>query len=547
MKSLFILPVLFLVAGVYCDNLWTVDDRALAEAEEEAAKRTIITYDKANLSEKEIEDLMKEHEERCGCTVKHLKYAGAFILIYSSANHIKVEDLNLDPTKEVGGEDAVAHLNGLLSRVDNPTDPQFSDQWELQDLSNNADMNIREGWETYLADDNGKDPNGPSVIVAVIDTGVDYNHPDLKDQMWTNPGEIAGNGIDDDGNGIVDDVYGADFTGSSPIGDPIDRHSHGTHCAGTIAAKENNGKGIAGVSSFTQGKVKIMALKGLSDSGTSTAGSLFECLDYAISKGARISSNSWGGGGISSYTEQMWDSVLQNNPDHLFIAAAGNSNEEISDTNKMMSCGLKEANQLCVASSTWLDERSSFSNYGRDYVHVVAPGSSILSTIPGEQYARKSGTSMACPQVSGFAALIRTMRPDLNGQEVRAVIESNVQLKSAYTTIVSSGGLIDIGKTLKALKEGSSGSCQKTTVIVKTTTTRYGNENSWTIGSCTNEAQFENDKTVSQTCCLATGSYNLECKDTYGDGWHGGYLEINGKTFCEKFTSGSSKTEVVTI
>merc|ERR1739844_386658 len=127
----------------------------------------------------------------------------------------------------------------------------------------------------------------------------------MGDQMWTNPGEIAGNGKDDDWNGI------------------------------------------AGVSSFTQGKVKIMALKGLSDSGTSTAGSLFECLDYAISKGARISSNSWGGGGISSYTEQMWDSVLQNNPDHLFIAAAGNSNEEISDTNKMMSCGLKEANQLC--------------------------------------------------------------------------------------------------------------------------------------------------------------------------------------------------------
>ena len=130
--------------------------------------------------------------------------------------------------------------------------------------------------------------NGPKVTVAVIDTGVDYSHPDLKGMMWMNPDEIANNGKDDDGNGIVDDVYGADFSGSSSNGDPMDGYGHGTHCAGIIAAEENNGEGIAGVASFTQGKVRIMAIKGLSDSGSGTLSGLLSCLNYAIGKGAKI-------------------------------------------------------------------------------------------------------------------------------------------------------------------------------------------------------------------------------------------------------------------
>ena len=130
-------------------------------------------------------------------------------------------------------------------------------------MDNNADINIEEGWDEYLSDAQGGSPDGPSVIVAVIDTGVDYTHPDLADVMWVNQKEIPGNGLDDDGNGIVDDVYGADFITYTldGYGDPIDRQGHGTHCAGIIAAKENNDEGIAGVASFTQGKVKIMALR----------------------------------------------------------------------------------------------------------------------------------------------------------------------------------------------------------------------------------------------------------------------------------------------
>merc|ERR1711899_483128 len=199
---------------------------------------------------------------------------------------------------------------------------------------------------------------------------------------------------------------------------------------------------------------KIMALKGLSDSGGGTISGLLACLNYAIDKGAKISSNSWGGGGvISDSLEQMWDAVLKNNLDHLFVAAAGNDNKFIDGVNfKPMTCGLKEPNLLCVASSTSSDRRSGFSNYGKDYVHVFAPGSSILSCVPNNRYGYKSGTSMACPQVSGLAALIMTMRDGMSAEEVRKVIEENVQKKSRYANLVSSGGLIDVGATIKALK-----------------------------------------------------------------------------------------------
>merc|ERR1712223_508545 len=127
---------------------------------------------------------------------------------------------------------------------------------------------------------------------------------------------------------------------------------------------------------------------------------------------------------------------------------------EITDCNKLMTCGLKEPNLLCVASSTKNDEKSSFSNYGKDYVHVFAPGSTILSSIPGNDYTEMDGTSMACPHVSGLAALIMTMRDNMSAHEVRQLIEANVRVKSEYAPLVSSSGLIDVGATLKALKGG---------------------------------------------------------------------------------------------
>merc|ERR1712223_999478 len=437
MKTLALLACLLLldsvISGEYAWETSRIDIEAreadLAFRKAKTEKTSIIVYDKHQMSEEEvaaeIDRIVSKCEElECPCEVRKLGKIGVLEVTWSCDPHPPVSELELDGTKETGAEDQVVNA---YTNSPPPTDPEFSEQWALQDLSNNADINIAEGWAEYLSDAKGGSATGPSVVVAVIDTGIDYTHPELKDVMWTNPNEIAGDGIDNDGNGVVGDVYGADYSGSSPSGDPIDRQGHGTHCSGIIAATPNNGKGIAGVASFHQGKVKLMALKGLSDSG----------------------------GGTVNGIEDVWDAVLRNNLDHLFVAAAGNSNREITDSYKSMTCGLKEPNLLCVASSTKNDARSSFSNYGKDYVHVFAPGSDILSSIPNGRYAEYSGTSMACPHVSGLAALIMTMRDNMSAHEVRQLIEANVRVKAEYASFVSSSGLIDAGATIKALKGGS--------------------------------------------------------------------------------------------
>jgi subtilisin family serine protease len=420
------------------------------------------------MSVNDIEKEYKRLELDCECEVEHLKNVGAFILSYTSTTHSTAKSLKLDTNREIGVEDEVVtifdtNLNDEHEEYKEdaesrrkevtPRDPLFKSQWPLKNIGNGADINIQEGWNEYLSDTIGGSNNGPEVIVAVIDTGVDYYHPDLQDIMWNNPGETPGNGIDDDGNGIIDDVFGADFTGKGEKGDPIDKYGHGTHCAGVIGAKENNGEGIAGVASFTQNKVKIMAVKGITDGGSGTLSGLLMALNYAIGHGAKVSSNSWGSNSsISHAAERAWDNVLQNNPNHLFVASAGNNNKLIDDKKKPWTCGLNEPNLLCVASSTKEGGRSSFSNYGRKYVHVFAPGSAIYSTLPNNRYGPASGTSMACPHVSGVAALILTMRCDLSGQQIKELILENVRKNYIYEDLVSSGGIIDVGKTIRALK-----------------------------------------------------------------------------------------------
>ena len=196
-----------------------------------------------------------------------------------------------------------------------------------------------------------------------------------------------------------------------------------------------------------------MAVKGLSDVGFGTTGSLLSSLDYAIEHGANLSSNSWGSSeSVTIWEEKMWSNILENNPNHLFVAAAGNDNLMLNPTYKPMACGVDAANLVCVASSTINDTKSSFSNYGKDMVDVFAPGSSIYSTYLNSTYAIMSGTSMATPHVTGLAALVMSMRNDLSGEGVKELIKANVQEKTAYEDIVSSGGLIDVAKTIQALK-----------------------------------------------------------------------------------------------
>ena len=464
------------------------------------AKTSIVTYKKQKLTENKINELMESLKKDCRCTIRHLKHVGAFVLTYTKRSHMMVKNIKLDKTVMAACEDGIVKINnddvldlgdqievhldndnetisidGVahhsasyrgIEKIDDeksdhaaitkrqiPNDPLFNFQWALKNLNNNADINAQDGWDEYLSDSQGGNPNGPSVIVAVLDTGIDYNHPDLANRMWQNPDETPNNGIDDDGNGIIDDIFGADFSGSNAMdGDPMDGHGHGTHCAGIIGAEHDNGIGIAGVASFTQDKVKMMAVKGLSNSGSGTLSGMLNALDYALSKGAKISSNSWGTSGWSNTWDAPWSMVLQNNPQHIFVAAAGNQDQWMDQNNKKMACGLDEPNLLCVASSTKLDRKSCFSNDGKDFVHVFAPGSSIYSTWLNNGYRSLSGTSMACPHASGLAALIMTMNGGLDGAEVRTLIEDNVQPKPYYECLVSSGGLIDMKETIIAAK-----------------------------------------------------------------------------------------------
>jgi len=441
-----------LQVNIYCVYAANVDAAELAMYEEQAARTSIVAYKKNQMTYSKIQALHNKLELDCQCDVEHLPHAGMFILTYPHQLHSPAVNLESVDGVAASMEDMVLTIPKL---IDGDVEP-FNSLDPLQDRHDQSEGSG--GFGTHQ----GGSATDPEVIVAVMDTGVDYNHPDLRDVMWKNPKEIAGNNKDDDGNGIVDDVYGADFSSQSGgvrNGNPIDRNSHGTHCAGIIAAKANNQQGIAGVASFTKGKVKIMAIKIFSDNGFSSHAGMIKGLNYAIGKGAKLSSNSWGTKEGFTIPEKYWpgihktwDVFFESNPHHLFVAAAGNSNFSINKNKKVMPCSLEAPNMLCVASSDKTDSKSYFSNTGNTVIHVFAPGSDIYSTIPNNRYKSYQGTSMACPQVSGLAALVMTMRSNLKGGDVKKLIMDNVQKKAKYAQYVSTGGLIDVEATIKAVK-----------------------------------------------------------------------------------------------
>ncbi|MDB6149846.1 MAG: peptidase and in kexin sedolisin [Chthoniobacter sp.] len=293
-----------------------------------------------------------------------------------------------------------------------PNDPRYTDGslWGLHNTgqrsgTNDADIDAPEAWDTLR--------DAPNIIVAVIDTGVRYTHEDLAANMWRNPGETAGNGIDDDGNGLVDDVFGINAIAGT--GNPMDDHGHGTHCAGTIGGVGNNGKGVAGVA----WRVQIMACKFLPAVGGGSTSDAIECINYAVSKGAHILSNSWGGGGFANALNDAIASARA--AGIIFVAAAGNESKD-NDVDPNYPSGYAQDNVISVASSTRTEGLSDFSNFGRTTVDIAAPGSDILSTIhtSDSAYGEKSGTSMATPQVAGALALLKVRFP---GETYRQLIQ----------------------------------------------------------------------------------------------------------------------------
>jgi subtilisin family serine protease len=283
---------------------------------------------------------------------------------------------------------------------ENISDRMYSKQWGLKNTGKNSggwvrrgkageDINAEKAWEITKG---SKD-----IIVAVIDTGIDYNHPDLKENLLVNEAELNGQeGIDDDGNGYVDDVYGYDFANKD--GNPTDGHSHGTHCAGVIGASHNN-EGIRGV----MANVKLLGIKFLSDSGSGETVNAIYSIEYAMKRGAHILSNSWGGGAKSEALKEAIQAAADQGI--IFVAAAGNSYSN-NDSRPTYPASYKVDNIITVGSMDGKGKKSGFSNYGEKSVHIFAPGSDILSTVKNGGYKKMSGTSMATPFVSGILGLL---------------------------------------------------------------------------------------------------------------------------------------------
>jgi subtilisin family serine protease len=332
-----------------------------------------------------------------------------------------------------GAQRAAALLKAekVRSSATSPDDPRLGELWGM------TSINAPVAWE--------KNHDSPTVVVAVIDTGVDYTHKDIAVNMWTNPGEIAGNNKDDDGNGINDDVFGAKFANNVASGDPKDDNEHGTHCAGTIGAEGNNARGVVGVN----WKIQIMALKFLDSTGSGSTNDAIRCIDYAIeqkSKGVnvRVMSNSWGGGGES---QALADAITRaEQAGILFVAAAGNESAN-NDLVPNFPSNYPNENVLAVAAINQSDQLATrFSNFGATTVDIGAPGDGILSTVPGDEYATFSGTSMATPHVAGAAALALA-HPDhqsKSASEIKALLMKKVRPLGSLSGKCVAGGTLDI-------------------------------------------------------------------------------------------------------
>ena len=277
-----------------------------------------------------------------------------------------------------------------------PDDPHYTEQWGLPRIR------APEAWDLTTGDD---------LTIAVIDTGVDLDHPDLVGKLWTNADEIPDNGLDDDGNGYVDDSHGWDFVNDDA--EPQDDYWHGTHVAGIAAADSDNGQGVAGVS----WGARIMPLKVLNASGDGNYADVASAIVYAADNGARILNLSLGG---EDYSAALADAVgYARQSGCLLAAAAGN------DSGAVLYPAANDGVLAVVATTRW-DRRWYGSNYGPE-VDVAAPGADIYSTTLDDAYLSASGTSAATPHVSGLAALVWSVQPDLTSDEVARVITETVR------------------------------------------------------------------------------------------------------------------------
>ncbi|OKL35222.1 S8 family serine peptidase [Domibacillus mangrovi] len=375
---------------------------------------------------------------------KTFKTSGAHLYTFNASK--KSVDEAIKTLKATGAFEYVEP--NYIVKATTISDPLYSNQWGANNTGqaiqgwtglNGFDIDAETAWGKTLGDS--------SLVVGVIDTGTDINHPDLADNIWTNSGEIPNDGLDNDGNGYIDDVNGWDFYyADNSVYDYSWEDGHGTHVSGTIAANDNS-IGVRGIAP----NVKIMPLKFLGGyDGSGYTSDAILAIEYAKAKGVKILNNSWGGGEYSTALKETIE-----NSGTLFIAAAGNDGTN-TDAYPEYPASYDSDNILSVGSADNDGFRSWFSNYGVNTVDVFAPGGDIISTVPKEDsaldysaaYGYKSGTSMATPHVSGVAALIASHSPSLTPLAIKSTI---MQTSTEYNSLYyysQTGGLINAGKAV---------------------------------------------------------------------------------------------------
>lgn len=394
-----------------------------------------------------------------------------------------------------------AEPNYRLHAFAKPSDVLFDHLWGLDNFGQpvggvagaaDADIDAPEAWDMLTG--------SSTVVVADLDTGVAYDHPDLAGQIATNPGETGDgketDGVDNDGNGYVDDWRGWDFVDDD--NDPNDLHNHGTHVAGTIGARGDNGIGIAGVN----WNAAILPVRFLDEFGSGTMADLIDALAYIGKLRVPIVNGSFGGG----YPSDAIEATIKAAKDTLFVFAAGNDGSD-NDVYPAYPCSYAASNIVCVAATDQSDRLAEFSNFGRNTVDVAAPGVDVLSTLAltadglRDGYDYFSGTSMATPHVAGVAALALAFAPGLSTAELKAAVLAGAEPIASLRNRVATGGRVNAERTLEAAYVS----------VGRTTTVRYDQATKqYLVG-----VRVSVDESCAQPCKLDTAELSVRATSRF--------------------------------
>ncbi len=400
--------------------------------EGEYVQGEVIVGFKANVDDQQQEETEKRHGDK---TSKKLQGINARLVKLGSARSVT------QAIQEYQGESTVAYAepNFLVHTTTTPNDPLYSQLWGLKNIGQTVNGTIGKVGADIKAEPAWTVTTGSSsVVVGVVDTGVDYTHPDLAANIWSNPGGIGGCSAGTHGYNAI-----------TLTCNPLDDNNHGTHVSGTIGAVGNNGIGVAGINWTT----RIMGLKFLDAGGSGTTADAITAIDFAVQAkiagvNIRVLNNSWGGGGFSQALLDEINKAGTNNM--LFVVAAGNSTTDLNRRTFYPCSYTTAANLICVAATDQNDALAGFSNYGSTKVHLGAPGTNILSTIIGGSYAYGDGTSMATPHVVGAAALILSApgQGSLTVSQLKSKILSSIDLLPSLAGLTITGGRLNVCKAI---------------------------------------------------------------------------------------------------